>query len=158
VVEQPGPERLALAPEPAAVPAARRFVETRCGIWGVDREATASAALVTSELVTNAVRHAHTPIEVSLKKARGELMISVADASTLQPKIPPTELDRVGGLGLVLVAELSKRWGTSVIDSGKTVWAVIPMLPTSGGATRAATTSSRRTTTRVPDQAPAKAH
>jgi anti-sigma regulatory factor (Ser/Thr protein kinase) len=158
VVEQPSPERLALAPEPAAVPAARRFVETRCGLWGVDRETTASAALVMSELVTNAVRHAHTPIEVSLKRARGELTISVADASRLQPEIPPTELDRVGGLGLVLVAELSKRWGTSALDNGKSVWAVIPTSRGEGSAVRSATTTRRRSTTRVPDQARAKAH
>ncbi len=82
------------------------------------------ARLVTSELATNAVRHAHTPFAVSIERSNGDLTLSVRDWSPDLPVAPePRELAD-GGHGLKLVDALSVSWGVTVkTDGGKSVWA-----------------------------------
>ena len=56
-------ERLALGPVPTAARAARMFVREVCGRWGIG-ELAEPATLLASELVTNAVVHARTALEL----------------------------------------------------------------------------------------------
>jgi hypothetical protein len=68
-------------PEPAAVAAARRFVREMLTSWelpGGDG-LLADAELLTSELVTNAVVHAQTPVQVTCRADGSEVEVSVLD-------------------------------------------------------------------------------
>ena len=115
-------EHLKLDPVPPSVGVARRFV--RDLLDGVDEETLDTLLLLASELVTNAILHAHTPVEVGVCVDGGRALVCVAD------RMPGTEMltprdhsrDRPGGRGLALVADLSDDWGTIAFTGGKTVW------------------------------------
>jgi anti-sigma regulatory factor (Ser/Thr protein kinase) len=87
------------------------------------RDLTDDAALITSELVGNAVQHAHSPVDVALVMARGIFVILVADSSRLPP-VMGAAVDRTeSGRGLVIVDAIADRWGHWASNAGKTVWA-----------------------------------
>ncbi|WP_256107085.1 ATP-binding protein [Streptomyces sp. ODS05-4] len=85
------------------------------------------ALLVTSELVTNACRHAGGPDHVGLLVEDGALTVTVRDPSERRPcPRRGDERGEAGGFGLALVDALAERWG--VIGGrgrGKTVYAVV---------------------------------
>ena len=72
--------------------AARSLAASRCRAWELSPIA-ADAQLILSELVTNAVLHAGTPIAVSLDVASGFLHLAVEDAHPLHPSALPTRTD-----------------------------------------------------------------
>lgn len=114
-------------PEPAAVPAARRFVREALRSWQVLAcdDMLADAELLTSELVTNAVLHAETPVHVSCRADGCEVEVSVLD---WQPggAIPgpgrAVDAHRDAGRGLIMVAALSSSWGVTYAPASKAVW------------------------------------
>ena len=106
--------RLLLA-TPEAVPAARHALEE---LAGVDQPALNVLELLTSELVTNAVRHGssdpHESILISAHRTDGAVRVEVCDeGSGFDPHPDPGELLEPGGNGLLLVDSLSERWGIS---------------------------------------------
>jgi GAF domain-containing protein/anti-sigma regulatory factor (Ser/Thr protein kinase) len=106
---------------------ARRLVVARLALWDLD-ELAFTAEMITSELVTNAVRHAEGPIGVRL--IRGEVLVcEVSDASNTQPRMRRAHSTDEGGRGLFIVAQLAQRWGSRYGSSGKTIWAEIPTAP-----------------------------
>src|SRR5690242_7088818 len=71
-----------LASDPAAVPAARRQVQAALHAWAVPAD-PADMALLTSELVTNAVQHVAGPvITLVVSCARGQVRVDVHDTSS----------------------------------------------------------------------------
>jgi anti-sigma regulatory factor (Ser/Thr protein kinase) len=84
------------------------------------------ARLLTSELVTNAVRHGDAPVWLGVRCDAEVLRVEVGDSSPVLPDAPagPPEPAADGGRGLLIVAELAKDWGaTPAADRpGKTVW------------------------------------
>lgn len=110
--------------EPGAVRAARVAVRDRLRGWGLDSRADVTALLV-SELVTNALRHATGPIGVRLVRPTAPLGVLLVEVSDPLPD-PPRELapqpDDESGRGLQLVASSSRAWGTRPGAVGKTVW------------------------------------
>jgi anti-sigma regulatory factor (Ser/Thr protein kinase) len=100
---------------------------------------TDTAALLLSELVTNAVRHARVSpgreIETVFTVTPEMLRVEVSDASNEVPKLRHPDEDEDEGRGLLLVASLSTRWGVNprkVNDQyaiGKTVWFEIDRVP-----------------------------
>ena len=84
-----------------------------------------AAALLVSELVTNAVRHARgiDVVTVNLYAGRTWLRIEVQDTDRHwpQPRIPG-RLDE-SGFGFVLVDALASNWGVRETEAGKAVWA-----------------------------------
>jgi anti-sigma regulatory factor (Ser/Thr protein kinase) len=100
---------------------ARRFVTATLDTWGV-REAFADVPLVTSELVTNAVRHAASDVDVSLDLTPDRLRLEVSDLSDQPPVMGDIEAARDGGWGLHIVASLASQWGLESHTHGKTVW------------------------------------
>lgn len=113
----------------------------RCDAWApslareeirqldLDDAAQADAALVVSELVTNAVRHsgcdATDEIEVTVEPSPTGVVISVWDIGRSGTAPAPRDTDfAAGGLGLRVVEALSRRWGTDA-DHGRRVWAEI---------------------------------
>ncbi|MFB7496802.1 ATP-binding protein [Streptomyces sp. NPDC056161] len=113
---------------PGAVRTARRAVREQLRVWGLDSLADVAALLV-SELVTNALRHATGPIGVRLvrRAALGTalgaaLRVEVSDPLPDPPRERVARPDDESGRGLQLVANSSRRWGTRPADKGKTVW------------------------------------
>jgi phosphoserine phosphatase RsbU/P len=85
------------------------------------------ALLVLSELVTNAVMHGATPIQVVVTGEAGKLRIDVADGDTRapRPELCVGNAEQDGGRGLQIVDALSREWGTTTHEHGKSVWAEI---------------------------------
>jgi anti-sigma regulatory factor (Ser/Thr protein kinase) len=83
------------------------------------------AALVVSELVTNALRHGSGTVVLRASFVDGRLNIAVSDSGDALPHQLPIDADRIGGLGLHIVERISGEWGVSPFPGGKTVWAVL---------------------------------
>lgn len=80
-------------------------------------------ALLTNELVTNAVLHARTRIGLRISRLSGRLRVEVGDASRQVLAIRPRNLDAQTGRGLELVDSLAISWGVEQdADNGKVVW------------------------------------
>ncbi len=115
--------RMRLSAVPSAPAQARRLVDGACQAWGL---ATVSdiAQLVVTELVTNAVRHAGTEIDLRVARHQRRLQVSVRDRSSLPPRRgSAASLEAEGGRGLLVVEALSTAWGSVPTSDGKVVWA-----------------------------------
>ncbi len=110
---------------PSSVSAARRFVDDTLRTWGSEVSLD-DAALVTSELVGNAVRHADSPFRVALERNRSGVRVAIEDTSRSVPLPRESTRPDVDGRGMSLVARLSAQWGSEVADDGKTVWCQLP--------------------------------
>jgi anti-sigma regulatory factor (Ser/Thr protein kinase) len=118
------PYRISLLAGPAAAAQARRHVGAVIRAWAVPVDAY-TAALLTSELVTNAIRHAseeHEAIELVISWAGGLLRVEVHDGSRSAPArvhaLPYAE----AGRGLMLLDSLSSSWGYRETARGKAVY------------------------------------
>ncbi|MEU6732291.1 ATP-binding SpoIIE family protein phosphatase [Streptomyces physcomitrii] len=116
-----------LAADPAVVSEARRHTLATLADWGLE-EASFTAELVVSELVTNAIRYGEVPIRLRLIRDRA-LICEVSDASSTSPHMRRARVFDEGGRGLLLVAQLADRWGTRYTREGKIIWAELPLLP-----------------------------
>jgi anti-sigma regulatory factor (Ser/Thr protein kinase) len=114
-----------LDPVPSSVGIARSFV--RDALPDLDEDRLDVAQLLTSELVTNAILHARTPIQVGVLVDDDRALVCVADRLPDGPELTPRprSKDRPGGRGLALVADLSESWGITSYAGGKTVWFVM---------------------------------
>ena len=121
----------AYQPEPAAAAAARRFIRQTLHSWEIaDRSHEADrlvddAVLLTSELVTNAVVHAGTALDVTCRIASGELEIAVRDrhpARTLPDLPAAASMSAERGRGLLLPSALASSWGVTYARTAKAVW------------------------------------
>jgi anti-sigma regulatory factor (Ser/Thr protein kinase) len=112
-----------LEPTLAAPAEARTVVRTALGDV-VRREVTDLAELLTSELVTNAIRHGTGYVTLSLRCGDGVLAISVSDEDPSMPLVQPDEPLAVGGRGVRMVQRLAQDWGVTARESGpgKVVW------------------------------------
>ena len=110
-----------LPADPAIVADTRRQVAIRLTAWGLD-DAVFVTGLVVSELVTNAIRHAKSPIQLRLIRDR-TLICEVSDGSSAAPHLRRARVFDEGGRGLLLVSQLTQRWGTRQTPHGKTIWA-----------------------------------
>ena len=132
-----GPEKLvataAYQPEPMAAAAARRFVRDTLQSWvvtGGDADGHGlvdDAVLLTSELVTNAVVHAGTPVQVTCRMAEDNVEVVVRDSqpASLVPEPPETDrgpTERTSGRGLLLPSALASAWGVTYGRTAKAVW------------------------------------
>ncbi|MER5378312.1 SpoIIE family protein phosphatase [Streptomyces sp. NPDC002553] len=121
-----------LPADPRAAAEARRHVRRQLAEWGLD-ELEATAEMVVSELVGNAIRHAKGPISLRLLRSRS-LVCEVYDGSLTTPRIRRAAQTDENGRGLYLVSALSRRWGARYMDDGKCIWAEQDLTP--DGASR----------------------
>ena len=114
-----------LDPVPASVGLARSLV--RDSLADFDGDARDVALLLTSELVTNAILHARTPVQLGVLVDGDRALVCVADRLPESPALSPRahSHDRPGGRGLALVEDLADTWGTTTYTGGKTVWFVL---------------------------------
>jgi serine phosphatase RsbU (regulator of sigma subunit)/anti-sigma regulatory factor (Ser/Thr protein kinase) len=110
-----------LARDPAEVGRARAAVREQLHDWGLPKLA-GPAELMASELVTNAVRHAHArPVELRLVRA-DTLLCEVDDDDHELPALRSAGPEDEAGRGLRVVSTLARAWGASRTTAGKTVW------------------------------------
>jgi GAF domain-containing protein len=112
-----------LPPTGRSAAAARRTIERILG----EAELTGlldEALLLVTELVTNAVVHAGTEIELQTETHSGGLRVEVVDRSPGSlPVIRPAPAEtREGGRGVFLLDALADEWGTRHFAGGKSVW------------------------------------
>ncbi|WP_229923178.1 ATP-binding SpoIIE family protein phosphatase [Streptomyces candidus] len=140
--------RTSLPGNPLAPSAARKFVRAAVAGWSgtrlvPDGEGFAArladdAALVVNELVTNAVLHAGTTVELLCRidstgrHGAGAFVVEVSDHRPSRVvRNEPQHQDRNAapeyGHGLHLVAELVESWGVTYRAGLKTVWAALPL-------------------------------
>lgn len=112
-------------PDTAAVPRAREAIRDQLGEWGLD-ELVFPTELIVSELVTNAIRYAVSPVVLRLTRDQ-VLLCEVSDASNSQPRMRQAGSTDEGGRGLFLVAQVASRWGSRYRAVGKTIWAEQPI-------------------------------
>jgi two-component sensor histidine kinase len=113
-----------LDPLPRQVGTARSFVREHAP--PLPESTVDVLMLLTSELVTNAVLHARTAIEVGLTVADHSVLVTVHDEDLARPEQRPYE-GREGGWGLGLVTALATRSAmTHHPGDGKTAWFVLP--------------------------------
>ncbi|MDA8297400.1 MAG: ATP-binding protein [Actinomycetota bacterium] len=116
--------RAEFANAPESVARARAFV-TAC-LPDADGPLRFIAALLTSELATNAVRHTATTYTIAVAADDDEVRIGVGDASSVQPVPRSAGLDEYDGRGLKIVDALADRWGIDPgVSGGKQVWVVL---------------------------------
>jgi anti-sigma regulatory factor (Ser/Thr protein kinase) len=95
-----------------------RLLNGRCSLPIIE-----TAALLTSELVTNAVRHASPPMHLRAAITAMVVRVEIHDSSTgtLPPPRNAGPTDR-NGRGLAITEALASRWGTERTKGGKFVW------------------------------------
>ena len=104
--------------------AARRFVSQVLTGWDDEEgDLTDTVTLLVSELVTNAVVHAGSDVEVMVRLTDTAAHIEVTDASADRVAPRDAASDEDSGRGLALVGNLARRWGVRPAPGGgKTVW------------------------------------
>jgi hypothetical protein len=119
-------------PAPQSVGRARQFLAQHLDAWGLP-QLTDSALLIVSELVTNALTHAHPPfgtlIATRFERLESGVRIEVHDAGGSKPERREVSVDEEPGRGLGLVEVLTGgQWGVSDRNGpgrpGQVVWAV----------------------------------
>ncbi len=82
--------------------------------------------LVCTELVSNAYEHAEGPRAVRVQRHTDFVRVEVDDHTPAEmPHLGESRLGDTRGRGLILVAQLSRIWGTHEFTGGKTIWAEI---------------------------------
>ena len=116
--------------DPAIVGEMRAQATRRLSDWGLD-DLAFTTELIVSELVTNAIRYGSAPIRLRLildqprrraGKLDGTLICEVYDGGETAPHVRRAHAFDEGGRGLMLVAALSRRWGSRPVAGGKTIW------------------------------------
>jgi anti-sigma regulatory factor (Ser/Thr protein kinase) len=99
------------------VRAARQFVAAN-----VPASVADDAVLLASELVTNAIEHASSPVTVRVEQRPDCCRVEVSDSSAVLPAVGELLNDSERGRGLHLVERITSAWGVQSFDAGKTVW------------------------------------
>ncbi|MGY5045291.1 SpoIIE family protein phosphatase [Streptomyces sp. 900105755] len=112
--------------DPALVAPIRKQVVEQLDVWDLSMAAF-TTELVVSELVTNAIRYGAHPIGLRLIHDTATLICEVSDTSHTAPHLRRAKTWDEGGRGLLLVAQLTQRWGTRHTAEGKTIWAELSL-------------------------------
>ena len=114
--------RVRLTTGPAAAAEARSQVQAAIRAWDVPIDPSV-AILLTSELVTNAIRHeAGDTVTLAITCSCGQLRVDVHDTSCFFPVLADASVDEETGRGLMLVSSLSTDWGYYRTPAGKAVY------------------------------------
>ncbi|MGB9378059.1 MAG: ATP-binding protein [Mycobacteriales bacterium] len=101
---------------------ARRLARTALDRWGLGTLDEVVVLLV-SELTTNAILHAHSPVEISLQASSDEVRVDVCDDSPVPPRVRWFSTEAATGRGMRLLNTLASSWGVQHNPGGgKCVW------------------------------------
>lgn len=110
-----------LAAEPTSARKARRLVLEALAEWDLDSLAD-DASLLVSEVVTNSLLHARSPIHVRVIRSDPGVRIEVHDGSPRLPSVRTYDGEAVTGRGLEIVGCTASNWGAEQSNDGKVVW------------------------------------
>ncbi|MBJ6631919.1 ATP-binding protein [Streptomyces sp. I5] len=129
--------RFELAAHPGSPAQARRLTRARLTGWSVCEDTCDTAALVVSELVTNAIVHtASSHVVCELHDGADLLRIAVRDEGCApgRPRANTRQQpEEEHGRGLLLVDALCHAWGAHEHGPGLLVWAELPRTADSPG-------------------------
>lgn len=114
-------DRVTLPCDAQSVRRARQLVRTTLSSHGAEHFVD-DAELAVSEIVTNAVVHAGTPVELYVGAARGGVRVEVLDGSPSEPMRRTFAPTAATGRGMQLLEECVDRWGIIPGEGCKTVW------------------------------------
>lgn len=114
--------RTLLPADPMAVRLGRRWISEQLREWGVvGRRDDVAAAL--TEVVSNAVLHARTRSDVTLRHGDGQLLVTVTDSGDGgEAELQHVPGGSTRGRGLAIVDALTDAWGSQRTTSGQRVW------------------------------------
>jgi anti-sigma regulatory factor (Ser/Thr protein kinase) len=112
-------------PPVSALPVVRQRLAAVLAEWGLEGEAREPTLLVVTELLSNAVEHAHPPVRLTVGFPDNSVRVEVQDATTAPPRLQPHDPRAQQGRGLRTVQALSLNWGWTNHPGGKTVWAEV---------------------------------
>jgi anti-sigma regulatory factor (Ser/Thr protein kinase) len=114
-----------LPPRLEAAALGRRFVRMVLAEWGFEADSAYTVQLVTTELVSNAVRHAAADeeLELSLVLEGDRVTVGLSDGSAIPPVVAALTHDAESGRGMSIITEVAAAWGTAERPTGKQVWA-----------------------------------
>jgi anti-sigma regulatory factor (Ser/Thr protein kinase) len=123
---------IVLRPEAASLAAARAFVSSMLELWESE-DPDQIARLLTSEVVSNAVRHAASTIELEVAMFNDQQLRVRARDEAPQARVAkdPNRAEGEGGHGLQIIESLAERWGVERYDDHKVVWFETFALPRS---------------------------
>ena len=111
-----------LPPAPESARQARRFVADVLTAAGAE-DFMDTATLLTSELVTNGIVHAHTELRVVVEATPHWVRVEVIDGNPMLPTRRSYDEQALTGRGLEMVELLATDFGMQpLIDDGKRVW------------------------------------
>jgi len=88
----------------------------------VNQDCMDVSELLVSELVTNAVVHAHGPVELRVWAVPDLVRVEVRDGSRSAPRIRDYGPESTTGRGVRMLDNLASSWGVELGSSGKIVW------------------------------------
>ncbi|MFJ6784740.1 ATP-binding protein [Streptomyces yangpuensis] len=121
------------AQAPAAVSRARRLLLSAVRAWELPfvDDALDDLALLSGEIIANAVLHTAGPCSVTVRWTGVRVRVEVADTAAGLPRQCGRELNAESGRGLSIVAALAAGWGSADTATGKVIWfEVAPSAPT----------------------------
>ena len=110
-----------LPPEPRSATRARQLTREQLAT-ACPEEAVEVAALLVTELVSNAILHARTDIVLIVDVGPGRVVLRVRDGSDIAPVARGYGPEAATGRGIALVEQLASEWGVDRSDHGKEVW------------------------------------
>ena len=118
-----------LASESSSLAIARGFVSSMLEFWDY-QDPDEIVPLLTSEIVSNAVRHATGNLGLELALLNDEaLRVQARDESPDRPVVRRCNPDGIGGHGLTIIETLARRWGVERHEGFKVVWFEVPVSP-----------------------------
>jgi DNA-binding NarL/FixJ family response regulator len=114
-------ERMRFPAELLSARAARRFVGAVLEQWSCS-DLEDSIQLLVSELVTNAVIHANSDVEVALHLRADRVRVEVVDAATEYVHRRDAGEEEQSGRGMALTEALASAWGIDTLVAGKSIW------------------------------------
>lgn len=110
--------------EESDVAAARRRIVQTVRSWEVPLPEGAfdDLALLSSEVITNAVRYTRAPCAVAVRWTGVRVRVEVTDTDPVRPQLRESPLDAEGGRGLLLIEAVAAAWGSRAHPAGKVIW------------------------------------
>jgi anti-sigma regulatory factor (Ser/Thr protein kinase) len=115
---------IGLAGNPTSAREARAFVRMALEN-SVSADTLEDLLLLASEMVSNVIRHARTPLTLCIETYKTFVRLTVTDGAL--PFDAPTVRadDAESGRGMGIIASISRSWGIGLTPIGKSIWAEV---------------------------------
>ncbi len=112
---------------PEAAAQARAFFRAAAGQWRLPEGVAADCLLIVSEIVSNVVRHAQTPLTLRVSYDSDAVLIAATDGAVRLPEQHPPGDVSEDGRGLLIIDSVASSWGVHTTVVGKTMWARVEL-------------------------------